>query len=233
MARQKVMDGVQLDGRSLSYFANFGKPRWKESATVEELRQILDVVKGPITALDGIREIIAASTETGAHMHVCHVHSTATRLLPQAMALLREAKQAGAHVTAEANPWGAQSTSIGAAFFTPSNLDKLGLKATDIFYVKTRHRLTSLDQFEELRKSDPAGLGVFFSLDKNKPGDREILDLAVLAPETAIATDRLPFFLNGKLVHEDVWPLPEGRGDPQIEFDPCSVDRSFGAHDAQ
>jgi hypothetical protein len=64
---------------------------------------------------------------------------------------------------------------------------------------------------EALRKRDPAGVGVFFMLDEGKPEERALMDIAVLYPDAAIATDRFPLFLNGRVIAEDVWPLPKAR----------------------
>jgi hypothetical protein len=259
MARQHVMDDAELDGQGGSYFANFGKPRWKELASAEEQLQIVALIeralkdgaigiglmlgyapnssfaeyveiarlakrydvatftharfsniKEPKTSIEGIEEVISIAAATGAHMHLCHLHSTAGRLLPMATEMFRHAQEAGLRITTEANPWGSASTSIGAAFYAPTNLDRLGLTPADILYVPTKQRLASLGEFEELRKRDPAGIGIFFWLDENKSDDRAILDSAVLYPDAVIATDRFPFFLNGRILREDVWPLPKG-----------------------
>jgi N-acyl-D-glutamate deacylase len=41
-------------------------------------------------------------------------------------------------------------------------------------------------------------------------GDQELLDEAVLYPGGAIASDSVPWTLNGKIIREDIWPLPAG-----------------------
>jgi N-acyl-D-glutamate deacylase len=42
------------------------------------------------------------------------------------------------------------------------------------------------------------------------PADQGYLDQAVLFPGGAIASDAMPWTVNGRPLIEDVWPLPEG-----------------------
>jgi N-acyl-D-aspartate/D-glutamate deacylase len=95
-------------------------------------------------------------------------------------------------VTAEAYPYGAGCTAVGAAFLAPEALAQQGLRPEDIRYLPTGERVASLARLAELRASDPGGLVVVDFLHEDDPGDLGFLTRALLADDTAIASDAMP-----------------------------------------
>ena len=134
----------------------------------------------------------------------------AARMLPDVVPMLREAQRRGLRITVEAYPYGARSTVIGAQLFDPAALDVQGINEKDIFYVPTQRRIESRQELIDARRENPAGTAVIFFLDEEKEEQRAVLDLAVLYPDAAIASDTIWWVRrNGKPVVEPVWPLPE------------------------
>lgn len=163
----------------------------------------------PGGAIQGHEELIAVAAMTGAHMHLCHFNSTAARSLPDVAPLLREAQRRGLRITVEAYPYGAGSTVIGAQFLDPAMLEAQGASEKDIFFVPTQKRFGSRQELVEARAKDPSGTAVIFFLDEENRDERAILDISVLFPDAAIASDAIWWVADGKPVVEAVWPLPE------------------------
>jgi len=164
----------------------------------------------PGGAIEGHEELIAVAAMTGAHMHLCHLNSTAGRQLPQVVPMIREAQRRGLRITVEAYPYGAGSTIIGSQLFDPALLDAQGISETDIFFVPAQKRIESREELIEARKRDPSGPAVVSFLDEDNANQRAALDMAVLYPDAAIASDTIWWVrANGKPVVEPVWPLPE------------------------
>src|SRR5262245_17819326 len=76
----------------------------------------------PSVRVDGAEELVRAASETGAHMHYCHINSTSLRHLDRVHGLVERCRVGGATVTTEAYPYGSGSTAIGAAFLSPERL---------------------------------------------------------------------------------------------------------------
>jgi len=163
---------------------------------------------GPNSNLAGHEEVIAAAAMTGAHMHFCHLNSNANKHIPEMIAAIEEARRLGVDITWEAYPYGAASTFIGAAYLRPENLPNLGIKSADIVYLKTGERVATNERLAQLQKEDPSGFAVFFLLDEDNPKDKALLDQAVVHPDSAIATDAIPWQIGPDLILSDVWPLP-------------------------
>ena len=163
----------------------------------------------PGSSYEGIAEVIAAAVTTGAHMHVCHVNSTSLRHMRQVLDGIRRAQQQGLQITAEMYPYGAGSTVIGAAFAAPELLPRLGIEPHDIFHIPTRHRFANAEELAQARQKSPSDLGIFHFLDDEKPEDLDLLEEALRFPNVAIATDAMPYTLNGAFLEGDIWPLPE------------------------
>ena len=164
----------------------------------------------PQSAFEALVEQIGLGAITGAHMHICHINSVASRDLEAATALVKEAEAKGIRVTAEAYPYGAFSTAIGAEFMRgPDWLERLG--GADYGAVELNGKPLTKEKIEELQKSSPGEAIVFHYLDdENSEEDRRLLDLAVLYPGGAIASDGMPWITaDGKIVEGDVWPLPK------------------------
>ncbi|HEY7350770.1 MAG TPA: amidohydrolase family protein [Ktedonobacterales bacterium] len=165
--------------------------------------------KEPGSSYEGVAEVVAAAVATGAHMHVCHVNSTSLRHMDQVLDVIGRAQRQGLKITTEMYPYGAGCTVLGAHFAAPEALPQLGIEATDIFHVSTGRWIASAEELAQVRAQHPADLGIFYFLDENKPEERVLLEHALTFPDTAIATDALPFSVDGTPLEGDVWPLPE------------------------
>jgi hypothetical protein len=164
----------------------------------------------PNGKIQGHEELIAVAAMTGAHMHLCHFNSTASRMLPEIVPMLRAAQRLGLRITVEAYPYGAGSTVIGAQNYAPDNLENIGIAVNDIYYVPAQKRISSKEELAEIRKKDPTGTAVFFVLDEDKQDDRAILDMAVMYQDSVIASDAIWYVRsNGRILTEPVWPIPE------------------------
>lgn len=163
----------------------------------------------PMSAFEALGEQISLAATTGAQMHICHINSTANRDLKDCTDLIKEAQAKGLPVTTEAYTYGAFSTAIGAAMLTgPDWLARFG--TTDYGAMEYRGTPMTKDQIEAMQAAEPGNLIVFRYLDEDKPEEMELLDLAVLFPGGAIASDGLPWSdSSGKYIEGNVWPLPD------------------------
>jgi hypothetical protein len=162
----------------------------------------------------GASEVVSAALATGAHMHLCHVNSTSLRTIDAVHELIGRAHSQGLRVTAEAYPYGAGCTAVGAAFLAPEALGYQGLDPTDIRYLPTGEVVASAARLAELRASDPAGLVVVDFLRETDPTDLGFLTRALLADDTAIASDAMPLVPPPALVPRGPggteWPVAPG-----------------------
>ena len=125
--------------------------------------------------------------------------------------MIADAQKRGLKITTEAYPYGAGSTGINAAFFRkPDWTKRFSMDYSDMVYLKTGERLTK-ERMLELQKTDPGGLIISArsSIRKSGPAIRLLLDRSVLFPGGAIASDAMPWQIDGKTIHGDIWPLPE------------------------
>jgi hypothetical protein len=163
----------------------------------------------PDGAVEGFLETIAVAAGTGARMHMCHVNSTAITKINDALALVSKAQGKNVRVTTEAYPWGAGSTVIGAPFIRPDQLPQIGIKSSSIMYVKTGERPATNERLAEIQANDPGGLAVIHYLDENKPAERKFIDDAILFKDTMIASDAVPYQINGVEYTKEVLPIPK------------------------
>jgi Amidohydrolase family len=161
----------------------------------------------PHTSLEGAVEVIAAAAGTGAQMHLCHVNSTSDRMIDEVAEAVQRARGYGVRVSTEAYPYGAASTVIGAPFFAPERLARVGIRTTALTYLPTGERVADLDRLAELRERDPGGNVIFEWLDERDDADRAVLLRALLLAETAIASDAMPLV---GVAAGDAWPVPAG-----------------------
>lgn len=168
-------------------------------------------VKEPGSSFEALGELISLSAATGAHMHVCHINSTSLRDPAACVELVRGAQEQGLPITVEAYPYGAGSSTIGAELFRGDNwLERWGVESAA--NMELNGVPLTQDKIDELQKSEPGSIVVmhFLKPDDNL-NDRKLMDLSVLYPNGAIASDAMPWTdKNGALIEGDVWPLPEG-----------------------
>ena len=136
---------------------------------------------GPLDAIEGMEEILAASAITGARLHLVHISSTGRQAVPQLLQMIEEARSKGMDVTTECYPYAAGMTEMGAAFLAEDDWQtKLGISYEDMEWTETGERLTART-FAEY--SETNGMVIMHMI----PAD--IVDIAVASPLTSIATD--------------------------------------------
>jgi hypothetical protein len=161
----------------------------------------------PDTRMDGAEELVHAATETGAHMHYCHVNSTSARHVDRVLTLVDRVRRAGAVVTTETYPYGAGMTVIGAAFLAPERLAQAGLHPTDIVYAPTNERVSDAEHLRLLRATDPGGRCIVHFLDEAKAADAAVIRAALVHEDTMVASDAIPLTWLGAAT-DWAWPLP-------------------------
>jgi hypothetical protein len=218
---RSIEDGLRQGGLGIGVLLGYGpESNTDEYLAVARLAARFDVPVfthvrylepyGPKNSLVAHEELIAVAAVTGAHMHICHLNSTASRRIPEMLEYVEKARSLGMRVTFEAYPYGGGSTSISAPFLAPENLPNMGIKSSDIVYLKTGERPATNERLAQLRHDDPNATIVVYCLDESRPEDQKLIDRAVLHPDAAVASDAVPWQLGGNTITDDVWPLPEG-----------------------
>jgi len=163
----------------------------------------------PNGAMEGVLELLGVAAATGAHMHICHTTSSTVHKVYDTLEAVHTAQRQGLRITTEAYPFGAGSTAIGSPFYDPANLPRAGLVPSDIYYAKTNEHIASAERLREIRQKDPGGLAIAPFLDEKKPGQMKVVDDSILSPDMMIASDSMPFTIDGRTVSGDVWPMPD------------------------
>jgi N-acyl-D-aspartate/D-glutamate deacylase len=203
-----VLVGYAPDSGRAEYFRLAGLAARLGVPTFTHTRYISTAEPG--TSLEGALEVIAAAAGTGAHMHMCHLNSTSTRMIDEVAGAVDAARATGVRVSTEAYPYGAGSTVIGAGFLGPDVLHRMGIGPQQLTYLPTGERVADADRLAELRAADPGGLVVVHFLDEDDPADLAVLERSFTLPDTAIATDAMPLVGPGGAPVPDRWPLPPG-----------------------
>jgi N-acyl-D-glutamate deacylase len=168
-------------------------------------------VQEPDSGFEGLGELISLAAATGAHMHICHLNSVAGRDIKACVELVSEAKERGVPITLEAYPYGACSSTVGAEVFRKDWLTRWGVE--DASAMEYNGEPLTQERIDELQKDAPGTVIVMHFLrpdNPDKPEDAAMLDLSVLHPDAAIASDAMPWSrTDGTLIKDDVWPLPE------------------------
>lgn len=149
----------------------------------------------PETGRVALEEVLTASSETKAPLHVVHVTSMGLRDTPQLLAMIRAAKARGTDVTTECYPYVAGSTGLESAVFDPGWQERMRIGYGDLQWVKTGERLTAAT-FDRYRKE--GGQVVIFMIPES------VVRLAIADPLVMIASDGMP--AAGASVH------PRGQG---------------------
>lgn len=164
----------------------------------------------PRSTWEAYQEQISLAALTGAHMHVCHLNSTSLRDIEDCAALVKQAQDQGLPVTVEAYTYGAGSSAVGAEVFRGDDWkERWGV--TDASAMEFNGTPLDQSKIDEMQKSSPGDIVVihFLRPDQSEE-DQRLLDLSVLYPGGAIATDAMPWTdSTGKVIEGDVWPLPD------------------------
>ncbi len=218
--KEGLDDGGLGIGINAGYAPGFGS---KEYFSLAELAFEYDVATythvryasnlEPQGSFEAIKELIANSALTGAHMHICHINSSSLKDIESTINLVDKANKEGYNITVGAYPWGAASTVVGAAMFGGAKWrQRMGSTANN-FQLGTE-RMTE-DQLEDYQKNKPGTFITWHFLDEGDPDDLDLLDKSILHPEILIESDEM-FWMTmdekGSISNYegDSWPLPEG-----------------------
>ncbi|TAG86405.1 MAG: nitrate reductase [Bacteroidetes bacterium] len=95
------------------------------------------------TELEGVKEAIKLSKETGARIHIDHLHSTGgTFNMPKALELIQNANLTGGQITTCVYPYSYWATYLISKRFDPGWQKNFGLTYSDLTVVGTGQKLT-------------------------------------------------------------------------------------------
>jgi len=165
----------------------------------------------PQSSIDAYTRLIGYAGSTGAHMHICHFNSTSLQDVERAAELVGTAQRQGLKVTLEAYPYGVGSSVVSAAFFTdPEFPQRTGGGYDTIELLQTRHRFENRDDLLAAQEKDPGAMILWHFLDVDaSPRHRDLLDVSLLFPGGAIASDAIAWTRDGMTYTGDAWPLPD------------------------
>lgn len=202
-----VLLGYCQEASADEYLAVAGLAADLEAPTYTHVREL----SRPDSGIFGAAEAVTAALATGAHMHICHVNSTSTRNIDRVNEVVGRGREQGLAITTEAYPYGAGCTAIGAEFLAPDALSYQGLDPTDIRYLPTGERVSSVARLNELRALDPGGIAVIDFLRESDPEDLGFLMRAFVTADTAVASDAMPLVpVSGDMTEPIPWPIPPG-----------------------
>jgi N-acyl-D-aspartate/D-glutamate deacylase len=167
----------------------------------------------PRSSVEAYIRLVGYAGATGAHMHICHFNSTSLQDVEQASRLIAKAQAQGLNITVEAYPYGTGSTVLGATFFAdPQFKERTGGTYEAIEMVDTGRTFHNREELLAAQAQDPGSLVLWHFLDvEANPRHRDLLDVSILHPGGAIASDAMPWTNpDGSVYDSDAWPLPEG-----------------------
>jgi N-acyl-D-aspartate/D-glutamate deacylase len=165
----------------------------------------------PESAAEAYIRLIGYAGATGAHMHICHFNSSSKTDVARCVALVAKAQAQGLPITLEAYPYGTGSTVLAAAFFSDPDFEaRNGTGYDSVQRVTDGRRFRDRTELLAAQAKEPATLVLWHVLDtENNAHHRDLLDMSVLYPGGAIASDAMPWTLsNGSTYNGDAWPLP-------------------------
>lgn len=197
--------GVKEISAICSLAAEYGVPTYTHVAYASNV--------DPRSSIEAYTRLIGYAGSTGAHMHICHFNSTSLQDVERAAALVQKAQDLGLRITVEAYPYGTGSTVLGAAFFSdPAFVERTGSDYGSVEMVDTGRSFSSRQELLDAQAQDPGSLVLWHFLDvEANPRHRDLLDVSILYPGGAIASDAMPWTLpDGSVYDGEAWPLPEG-----------------------
>jgi N-acyl-D-glutamate deacylase len=166
----------------------------------------------PESAAEAYIRLIGYAGATGAHMHICHFNSSSKTDIERCAALVAMAQEQGLPITVEAYPYGTGSTVLAAAFFSDPEFEaRNGTGYDSVQRVTDGRRFRDREELLAAQAEEPSTLVLWHILDtENDAHHRDLLDLSVLYPGGAIASDAMPWSLSdGSVYTGDAWPLPD------------------------
>jgi N-acyl-D-aspartate/D-glutamate deacylase len=138
----------------------------------------------PERELAGVAEAIRLARESGAHVHIDHLHSTGgTWHMAEALDLIRSAIAGGARLTTCVYPYSYWATYLYSRRFDPGWQRRFGLDYADLRVVGTGERLTAAS-FARYRKT-----GVLVAVPEGTMPFERTLDLALAEEFCLIGSD--------------------------------------------
>ncbi len=165
----------------------------------------------PESSAEAYIRLIGYAAATGAHMHICHFNSSSKTDVERCARLILKAQAQGLPITTEAYPYGTGSTVLAAAFFNDPHFEERGGTGYDaVQRVTDGHRFQTREEVLRGQAEEPSTLVLWHFLDTdNNEHHRDLLDVSVLFPGGAIASDAMPWTLpDGTVYAGDAWPLP-------------------------
>jgi len=166
----------------------------------------------PESAAEAYVRLIGYAGATGCHMHICHFNSSSKTDVARCAALIAKAQAQGLPITLEAYPYGTGSTVMAATFFAePDFIARNGIGYDSIQRVTDGHRFRDREEVLAAQAEEPSSLVLWHVLDiDNNAHHRELLDISVMYPGGAIASDAMPWSMpDGSTYTGDAWPLPD------------------------
>ena len=166
----------------------------------------------PESAAEAYVRLIGYAGATGAHMHICHFNSSSKTDVERCAVLVGKAQAQGLPITVEAYPYGTGSTVLAAAFFSDPEFEvRHGTGYDAVQRVTDGHRFGSREELLAAQAEEPSTMVLWHILDtEHSEHHRHLLDLSVLYPGGAIASDAMPWSLpDGSAYTGDSWPLPD------------------------
>ncbi len=166
----------------------------------------------PESAAEAYVRLIGYAGATGAHMHICHFNSSSKTDVERCARLVAKAQEQGLPITVEAYPYGTGSTVLAATFFSDPDFEaRNGTGYDSVQRVTDGRRFHSREELLAAQAEEPSTLVLWHILDtEHNEHHRNLLDISVLYPGGAIASDAMPWTLSdGSVYAGDAWPLPE------------------------
>ncbi len=165
----------------------------------------------PESAAEAYIRLIGYAGATGAHMHICHFNSSSKTDIERCAVLVAKAQAQGLPITVEAYPYGTGSTVLAATFFSDPDFEtRNGMGYDSVQRVTDGHRFRNREELLAAQAEEPSTMVLWHILDtENNDHHRKMLDISVLWPGGAIASDAMPWSMpDGTTYTGDAWPLP-------------------------
>jgi dihydroorotase len=139
--------------------------------------------RGETTAVDGVVEMVAGATISGAKVCICHVSATAAERTVEVLDIIADARAAGLDMIAESHPYTAGMAPIDVEVLDTGFQDRLGIDYGDIEMVATHERLSAETWADARRRG---GFTILHGV--TTP---EAVSAAISRPWVAVASDAL------------------------------------------
>ena len=157
----------------------------------------------PESAAEAYVRLIGYAGATGAHMHICHFNSSSKTDIERCAVLVETAQRL--RWTQPRHGRGGRRRCSGRQNFARRNGTGLGWRR-----LGDCRRFRDREELLAAQAEEPSTLVLWHILDtENNAHHRALLDISVLYPGGAIASDAMPWSLpDGSVYTDDAWPLP-------------------------